>query len=115
MIPLSSTAGGVRPIRLAIGAALAIAVPALLVGERPSLADEPAQQSLVMVLGKGFKVVAIAFVPGEARTDKKPALVVTLQLDKTIAVCTFGTGFWETIASSGGAEAATAYDLKAGK
>lgn len=102
-------------MRLAIGAALAIAVPALLVGARPSPADEAAQQSLVMVLGKGFKVVATTFVPGEARSDKKPALVVTLQLDKTLAVCTFGTGSWETIASSGSAELATVCDLKAGK
>lgn len=102
-------------MRFAIGGALTLGVLALFMSPRPSVADEPAQQPLAALLGKGFKVVATNYVPGEVQSDNKPVILVTLQDDKMIAVCTFAVGNWEMIATSGSAENAKQCDVKAGR
>ena len=102
-------------MRLAIGGAVTLGVLALFMSPRPSFADEPAQQPLTTLLGKGFRVVATSFIPGEVQVDKKPVVLVTLQADKVIAVCTFAVGNWENIATSGSADNPKQCDVKAGQ
>lgn len=102
-------------MRLAIGAAITLGALALFLGPRPCFADEAPQQPLAALLGKGFRIVATSFIPGEIQSDKRPVILVTLQADKVIAVCTYSVGNWETIATSGSADNPKQCDVKAGQ
>ena len=51
------------------------------------------QQSLKTILGKGYEIKSVTFARGEA-TDNRETFVVTLQKDKSIAVCYFAAPNW---------------------
>jgi hypothetical protein len=51
------------------------------------------QQSLRTVLGKGYEVKSVTFARGES-TDNRETFVVTLQKDKSVAVCYFAAANW---------------------
>jgi hypothetical protein len=78
-----------------IGGAFALGVWVLLFSA--AFAADERQQPFPTLIGKGFKIVATAFLPSESRTDKIAVLVVTLQLDKSVAVCTYKPGSWENL------------------
>ena len=66
----------------------------------PSLAQQaspaPSQQSFSSLISAGYKVVATTYVP--PGTDSPNHLVlVTLQNNTSVAVCTFNTGAWENL------------------
>ena len=100
---------------LLIGRATTIGLLSLVFAFGFCLADESGQQSFNALLGKGYKVVATSYIQAEAQTDKKPVILVTLLLDKNVAVCTMPVGAWETIASSKFAEDNTRCDIRVGQ
>jgi len=68
--------------------ALAIVLPAMI---QPALAQE--QQSFKTIMGKGFEIKTVTFARGEA-TDNREIFVVTLQKEKSVAVCYFAAASW---------------------
>jgi hypothetical protein len=57
----------------------------------PAHAQE--QQSFKNILGKGYDIKAVTFARGEA-TDNRETFVVTLQKEKSVAVCYFAAPNW---------------------
>ena len=57
----------------------------------PAAAQE--QQSFKTVIGKGYDIKSVTFAKGEA-TDNREVFVVTLQKDKSVAVCFFAAASW---------------------
>ena len=63
-----------------------------------ALAESPAamaqeQQSFKTIMGKGYEIKGVAFARGES-TDNRDTFVVTLQKDKSVAVCYFAAANW---------------------
>jgi hypothetical protein len=76
---------------LAIGAALVCAAQASV-----CLAQE--QQSFKNLMGRGFDIKNVVFVRGEA-TDNRETFIVTLQREKSVAVCFFSANAWITLSN----------------
>jgi hypothetical protein len=51
------------------------------------------QQSFKTILGKGYDIKSVAFAKGES-TDNREIFVVTLQKEKSVAVCYFAAANW---------------------
>jgi hypothetical protein len=56
-----------------------------------ALAQE--QQSFKTIVGKGYDVKAVTYARGEA-TDNREVFVITLQKEKSVAVCYFAAANW---------------------
>jgi hypothetical protein len=69
---------------------------ALVCVAQTSLAQE--QQSFKSLIGRGFDIKNVSFVRGEV-SENREAFVVTLQRDKTVAVCFFSANAWLTLSS----------------
>ena len=67
---------------------LAVAVVALA---GPAVAQE--QQSFRTLLGKGYEIRSVTFARGEA-TDNRESFVITLQKEKSVAVCYYAAANW---------------------
>ena len=70
--------------------ALAVALFALAQAV-PALAQE--QQSFKTIMGKGYEIRAVTFARGES-TDNRESFVITLQKEKSVAVCYFAAANW---------------------
>jgi hypothetical protein len=67
----------------------------------PSYAED-AQQAFTALIGRGFKIVGTFL----AMSDKQERLaIITLQMDKSVAVCTFALANWENTTSDSLADA----------
>jgi hypothetical protein len=51
------------------------------------------QQSFKTLIAKGFEIKSVTFAHGES-TDNRDAFLVTLQKDKSVAVCYFAAVNW---------------------
>ena len=51
------------------------------------------QQSFKTLVGKGYEIKSVAFARGES-TDNRDSFLVTLQKDKSVAVCLFAAVNW---------------------
>ena len=51
------------------------------------------QQSFKTIVGKGYEIKSVTFAKGEA-TENREAVFVTLQKDKSVAVCYFAAATW---------------------
>jgi hypothetical protein len=51
------------------------------------------QQSFKTIIGKGYEIKGVTFVRGEA-TENREIFVVTLQREKSVAVCYFAALNW---------------------
>jgi hypothetical protein len=70
----------------------ALAVACIVIAQASvGLAQE--QQSFKTVIGKGYEIKNVTFARGEA-TDNREIFVVTLQKDKSVAVCYFAAANW---------------------
>ncbi len=69
---------------------LAVAVSAIAAA-RQCLAQE--QQSFKTIIGKGYEIKSVTFARGEA-TENREIFLVTLQKDKSVAVCYFAAANW---------------------
>ena len=70
-------------------AALAVAAPA----------QAQEQQSFKTIIGKGYDIKSVTFAKREA-TDNRETFVVTLQKEKSVAVCYFAAANWISLSSS---------------
>ena len=59
----------------------------------PAGAQEQQQQSFRTLMGKGYEIKSVTFVRGEA-TDNRETFVVTLQKEKSVAVCYYAAVNW---------------------
>lgn len=62
--------------------------------------DAPRQQPFKTLMARGLRIVAVTVVPAEVNKSADPVVVVTMQLDKTVAVCTFGVAQWENLSQN---------------
>ena len=62
-------------------------------------AQEQQQQSFKTILGKGYDIKSVTFAKGES-TDNRETFVVTLQKEKSVAVCYFAAANWISLSSS---------------
>jgi hypothetical protein len=70
----------------------ALAVACFALAQAPAgLAQE--QQSFKTIIGKGYEIKGVTFARGEA-TENRETFVVTLQKDKSVAVCYFAAANW---------------------
>ena len=51
------------------------------------------QQSFKTIIGKGYEIKSVTFARGEA-TENREIFLVTLQKDKSVAVCYFAAVNW---------------------
>jgi hypothetical protein len=63
----------------------------------PSFGQE--QQSFKSLVGRGFDIKSVTFARGES-TDNREAFVVTLQKEKSVAVCYFSSSTWINLAAN---------------
>src|SRR5262249_5236604 len=65
--------------------------PVCVAGAGTGLAQE--QQSFKTIMGKGYEIKNVTFARGEA-TENREIFLVTLQKDKSVAVCYFAAANW---------------------
>jgi hypothetical protein len=68
------------------------AVALLAVVQMPD-ASAQQQQSFRTIMDKGYEIKTVTFARGEA-TDNREIFVVTLQKEKSVAVCYFAAANW---------------------
>ena len=61
--------------------------------QAPDCGAQEQQQSFKTLVGKGYEIKSVAFAHGES-TDNRDSLLVTLQKDKSVAVCLFAAVNW---------------------
>ena len=77
---------------------LALAVALLAVAFVPAgMAQE--QQSFKTIIGKGYEIKSVTFARGEA-TENREIFVVTLQREKSVAVCYFAALTWINLSNA---------------
>jgi hypothetical protein len=69
----------------------ALAAAVFVAGAGTSLAQE--QQSFKTIMSKGYEIKNVTFARGEA-TENREIFLVTLQKDKSVAVCYFAAANW---------------------
>jgi hypothetical protein len=78
--------------RLSVNKLCALAVALIAATLAPgALAQE--QQSFKTIIGKGYEIKTVTFARGEV-TDNREVFLVTLQKDKSVAVCYFAAANW---------------------
>jgi hypothetical protein len=70
----------------------AFAVAVLALGAAPESRAQD-QQSFKTLMGKGYDIKAVTFARGDA-TENREVFVITLQKDKSVAVCYFAAPNW---------------------
>jgi hypothetical protein len=78
---------------------LAIAVAWLLLGQVPQALAQEQQQSFKSLMGRGFDIKGVTFARGES-TENRETFIVTLQKDKSVAVCFFSANAWISLSAS---------------
>ena len=63
----------------------------------PSHAQE--QQSFKTIIGKGYDIKSVTFARGES-TDNREIFVVTMQKEKSVAVCYFAAANWINLSNT---------------
>jgi hypothetical protein len=76
-------------------AILTVALSAVL----PERADAQEQQAFKNLLGRGFEIKSVTFAKGEATGDRE-TFVITLQREKSVAVCYFAATSWINLSNS---------------
>ena len=57
------------------------------------------QQSFKSLIGRGFEIKSVTFAHGES-TENRDAILVTLQKDKSVAVCFFAAATWINLSNT---------------
>jgi hypothetical protein len=73
-------------------------------------ANAQEQQSFKTILGKGYDIKSVTFAKGDS-TDNREVFVVTLQKEKSVAVCYFAATNWISL-SPGTLEDSKRCDLR---
>jgi hypothetical protein len=69
----------------------------LVTSQAPALAQE--QQSFKSLMSKGYDIKAVTFLHGEA-TENREAFLITLQKEKSVAVCYMAAANWISLANT---------------
>jgi hypothetical protein len=77
--------------------AFAIAAGLFLMQAGDCLAQE--QQSFKSLIGRGFEIKSVTFAHGES-TENRDTFLVTLQKDKSVAVCFFAAATWINLSNA---------------
>ena len=59
----------------------------------PAVTQAQEQQSFKSIIGRGFEIKSATFVKGDT-TENREVFVVTLQREKSVAVCYFAATSW---------------------
>jgi hypothetical protein len=70
-----------------------------LAGAPNGMAQEQQQQSFRSIVGKGYEIKGVTFAKGDA-TENREAFVVTLQKEKSVAVCYFAAASWISLSAA---------------
>jgi hypothetical protein len=70
---------------------VALAASLLIVSVASAAAQD--QQSFKTIIGKGYEIKSVTFARGES-TENREIFVVTLQKEKSVAVCYFAAVNW---------------------
>ena len=62
-------------------------------------ANAQEQQSFKTILGKGYEIKSVTFAKGEA-TENREIFLVTLQKEKSVAVCYFAAPNWISLSNT---------------
>jgi hypothetical protein len=62
-------------------------------------ANAQEQQSFKTIIGKGYEIKSVTFAKGDA-TENREAFVVTLQKEKSVAVCLFAAPNWISLSNA---------------
>jgi hypothetical protein len=63
-----------------------------------AVADAQEQQSFKTIIGKGYEIKSVTFAKGEA-TENREVFLVTLQKEKSVAVCYFAASTWISLSN----------------
>jgi hypothetical protein len=66
---------------------------------RPDGALAQEQQAFKALIGRGFEIKTVTFAKGEATGDRE-TFVVTLQREKSVAVCYFAATSWINLSNN---------------
>ena len=75
-----------------------VTAAALACFAQASLAQEQ-QQSFKSLIGRGFDIKNVSFVRGDV-SENREAFIVTLQREKSVAVCFFSANAWVTLSNT---------------
>jgi hypothetical protein len=88
---------------------VALAAALFLFAPKPAvLAQE--QQSFKSIIGKGYEIKSVTFARGES-TENRESFIVTLQKEKSVAVCYFAAVNWINL-STGALEDSRRCDVR---
>ena len=76
-----------------MGKSFAFALGLVCLMQAPDCGAQEQQQSFKTLVGKGFEIKSVTFARGES-TDNRDSFLVTLQKDKSVAVCYFAAVNW---------------------
>jgi hypothetical protein len=77
---------------------LAIAIALISLGLTPAALAQD-QQSFKALMGKGYDIKSVTFARGES-TDNREVFLVTLQKEKSVAVCYFAALNWINLSNA---------------
>jgi hypothetical protein len=66
---------------------------------QPDRVSAQEQQPFKSLLGRGFEIKGVTFVKGEATGDRE-TFVVTMQREKSVAVCYFAATSWINLSTN---------------
>jgi hypothetical protein len=76
-----------------------VAMTVALSAVQPADVSAQEQQAFKTLIGRGFEIRSVTFVKGEATGDRE-TFVVTLQREKSVAVCYFAATSWINLSNS---------------
>jgi hypothetical protein len=79
--------------------AVGFAALVALTAAQPDRAHAQEQQAFKSLLGRGYEIKGVTFVKGEATGDRE-TFVVTLQREKSVAVCYFAATSWINLSNN---------------
>lgn len=71
----------------------AVAAGLICLMQAPDCGAQEQEQSFRSLVGRGFEIKSVTFAHGES-TDNRDTFLVTLQKDKSVAVCFFAAANW---------------------
>ncbi len=76
-----------------------VALTVALTVAQPDHTRAQEQQPFKSLLGRGFEIKSVTFVKGEATGDRE-TFVITLQREKSVAVCYFAATSWINLSNN---------------
>ena len=85
-------------LKSSAAALVALMVASFVAGPESALAQDQ-QQAFKSLIGRGFEIKSVTFAKGEATGDRE-TFVVTLQREKSVAVCYFAATSWINLSTT---------------